>query len=85
MLTECAFDDQTSALCKPCQPPAGQFVLTLHTLLALLLDTLIENLQQVSPSPARANTAWLISQQNSETTTGLGRQVFGALDSKQIK
>ncbi|XP_027980339.1 leucine-rich repeat and transmembrane domain-containing protein 1 [Eumetopias jubatus] len=43
MLAEYAFDDQTSALCKPCQPSAGQFVLTLHTLLALLLDPQIED------------------------------------------
>lgn len=73
MLAEYAFDDQTSALCKPCQPPAGQFVLTLHTLLALLLDPQIEDPRQASPSPARVDTARLIRQQNSETTTGLRR------------
>lgn len=71
---------------KPCQPPAGQFVLILHTLLALLLDPEIKDPWWASPNLTRVDTAWLISQQNSEATTGLRRQFyFGALDFKQIK
>ena len=62
-----------SALWKLCQPPAGQFVLILHTLLALLLDPQIEDPQRVSPNSMRVDTVWLVSQQNSETRTGLNR------------
>ena len=75
-----------SALWKPCQPPAGQFVLILHTLLALLLEPQIEDPRRASPNLTWVDTAWLISQQNSENRTGLRRQFyFGALDFKQIK
>jgi hypothetical protein len=75
-----------SALWKPCRPPAGQFVLILHTLLALLLDPQIEDPCREFPHQMRVDTACLISQQNAEATTGLRRPFyFGALDLKQIK
>lgn len=69
-----------------CQPPAGQFVLILHSLLALLQDPRLGIRVMHSPNPGRVDTARLISQENAEAIAGLRRLFyFGALDFKQIK